>query len=242
MSIEQKSHDRPLELLAKMQTRAVEQFEVELGEFRMSMLAMASCCEQALTRLRDAGWVPFDSAAKLMTELSAAADLEHTRATRLAQEIDVAKRELADVRAECNAEIEAAREAARRYQEETTASCARDLNAARELALAAMQAEAKAREELTALQARNQEIVDAQMLRLVELKRELEQASTEADRSRAAAETANKEAVAKLTRRPAPAAQQIVLQSDRNHLTPEFSQIEAALKDTPPLPAWERTA
>jgi hypothetical protein len=103
-----------------------------------------------------------------------------------------------------------------------------------------MDAEAKARQELTAMQARNQQIVDAQMLRLVELKRDLEAASVQSERSRVAAESANREAVAKLAQRVAP--EQRHHDPSRHDLTPEFAAIEAALADSPPVPAWERIA
>ena len=99
-----------------------------------------------------------------------------------------------------------------------------------------------ARQELTAMQARNQEIVDAQMLRLVELKRDLEAASVQAEVSRVAAESANREAVAKLAQRAAAAPEPRRHDPGRNDLAPEFAAIEAALAGSPPVPAWERIA
>lgn len=105
------------------------------------------------------------------------------------------------------------------------------------------------------MQARNQEIVDTQMLRLVELKRELEVASAEADRARVAAETANREAVAKLGQRveqqqprpqpvqpEQPRPQPVRRDPTLNDIDPEFAAIEAVLAGSPPVPAWERTA
>jgi hypothetical protein len=251
-----------LDLLARMQSKAVERFELELSDLRTTMMAMATCCEQSLTRLRDARWISFDAASRIVTDLSEAAETESSRASWLAGELDAAKRQLDDVRAECRSEVDAARreiedirtqcevevavarEAAVRYRDDTAAASARELNAARELATSAMEAEARVREELTALQTRNQEIVDAQMLRLVELKRELERASAEADRARVAADAANREAVAKLAQRVAPEPPRPV-EPSRNQLTPEFEAfeaIEAALAGSPPVPAWERIA
>jgi hypothetical protein len=249
------------DLLARMQGKAIERFELELSDLRTTMLAMANCCEQSLTRLRDARWVSFEAASRLVTELSDAADAERSRAARLSEDLEAAKHAVEEVRAECRAEVEIARDAAVKYRDETYASCMRELNAARQLAVSAMDAEARVREELTAMQARNQEIVDGQMLRLVELKRELELASADADRARVAAETANRESVAKLSQRPAaltptpaptpapePAREVVALhrndvaQPHRNDLTPEFSDIEAVLAGSPPVPAWERIA
>ncbi len=229
-----------LQLLAKMQSKASDRFELELGDLRTSMMAMAATCEESLGRLRDARWLPFDNVSRLVTELTEAVDAERARSASLAEELETAKRALEEFRAECRSELESARVLATRYREETAASFAQELNAARELAVAAMDAEAKARQELTAMQARNQEIVDAQMLRLVELKRDLEAASAQAERSRVAAESANREAVAKLAQRVAPEPRQS--NPNRNDTTPEFSAIEAALAGSPPVAAWERIA
>jgi len=230
----------PLQVLSKMQSKASDRFELELGDLRTSMMAMAACCEESLGRLRDARWVPFDGAARLITELTEAVEAERARSARLSEELETVKRSVEAFRTECRVELESARAAALRYREETAAAFAQELNDARQLAVTAMDAEAKARQELTAMQARNQEIVDSQMLRLVELKRDLEAASVQAERSRVAAETANREAVAKLEQRAVPEPRQHG--ASRNDLTPEFAAIEAALAGSPPVPAWERIA
>jgi len=259
MSIGNEPHTNALDVLARMQGKAVERFELELSDLRTTMMAMATCCEQSLSRLRDARWISFDAASRIVMDLAETAETERSRATWLAGELDSAKRELDEVQGECRSEVDAARrelddvrtqcevevavarEAAIRYRDDTAAACARELNAARELATSAMEAEARVREELTAMQMRNQEIVDAQMLRLVELKRELERASAEADRARAAADVANREAVAKLAQR-VPAEHARPAETSRNQLTPEFDAIEAVLAGSPPVPAWERIA
>jgi DNA repair exonuclease SbcCD ATPase subunit len=230
----------PLQQLAKMQNKAVDRFELELGDLRTSMTAMAACCEESLARLRDARWVPYDAVSRLVTELTETVESERANSARLSSELQSAKRAVEEFRAECRAELASARAAALRYREEAAASFAQELNSARELAMAAMEAEARARQELTAMQARNQEIVDAQMLRLVELKRDLETASAQAENARTVAETANREAVAKL-------AQRVVTEparhdANRADLTPEFAAIEAVLAGSPPVPAWERIA
>jgi DNA repair exonuclease SbcCD ATPase subunit len=254
-----------VDLLTTMQSKAIERFELELSDLRTTMMTMATCCEQSLERLRDAKWISFEAASRVVTDLSEAAEAERSRASHLSADLETAKRELDEVRAacrteigaakheldsvrtQCEMEIAAARKAALHYRDET-AAFTRELNAAHELAASAKDAEASMREELNAMQARNQEIVDAQTLRLVELKRELERASAEADRARAAAELANREAVAKL-------AQQAVLEhpravefqprpveANRNLLTPKFEAIEAVLAGNPPAAAWKQSA
>ena len=98
-----------------------------------------------------------------------------------------------------------------------------------------MDAEANVREQLTPMQARNQEIVDAQMLRLVELQRELERTSAEAERPHAA-ERIVPEPSGGAQSQPRP------VEAKRNHLTPEFHVLDAAVAGSPPVPAWERIA
>jgi len=240
MTTENTHPSGPLQLLAKMQSKASDRFELELGDLRTSMTAMVACCEESLARLRDARWLPFDSVVRLVTELSEAADAERQRAARLSEELEATKRGVETFRTECLAELKSARAAAVRAREEAAASYAQELTAAHELAVAAMDAEAKARQELTAMQARNQEIVDGQMLRLVELKRDLEAASAQAERARMAAEASNREAVAKLAQKiPSEPKHH---EPKRNDTAPEFSAIEAALAGSPPAPAWERIA
>ena len=251
--------------LSKMQSKAIERFELELSDLRTTMMAMAACSEQSLARLRDTRWISFDAASRLVTDLLEAAEAERSRASQLSEDLDATRRELDEVRAECRKEIEAAkdeldkrrtqcemeiavaRKAALHYRDETEAFT-RELNAAHQLAALAKDAEARVREELNALLTRNQEIVDAQSLRLVELKRELECASAEADRAREAAELANREAVAKLAQRAvheqpgAMESQPRPVEANRNLLTPQFEAIEAVLAGSPPAAAWEKIA
>jgi len=265
MSTENESQAAAVDLLAQMQSKAIERFELELNDLRTTMMAMATCCEQSLARLRDVRWISFDAASRLVTDLAEAAEAERSRASHLSEDLEAAKRELDEVRAECRTEIGAARQeldnmrtecemeiavarkAALHYRDETEAFT-RELNAAQELAALAKEAEVKVREELNAMLAHNQEIVDAQSLRLVELRRELECASVEADRARAAAESANREAVAKLAQRAVHEqprtveSQPRLVEANRNLLTPQFDAIEAVLAGSPPVAAWERTA
>lgn len=272
MSTGNESQAVAADLLTKMQSKATERFELELSDLRTTMMAMAACSEQSLARLRDARWIPFDAASRLVTDLLEATEVERSRASQLSEDLEAAKRELDEVRAACRTEIEAAkheldkvrtqcemeiavaRKASLHYRDETEAFT-RELNAANELAALAKEAEARVRGELNAMLTRNQEIVDAQSLRLVELKRELESASAEADRARAAAESANREAVAKLAQRAVHEQPRVVesqprvvesqprpVEPNRNLLTPQFDAIEAVLAGSPPVAAWERTA
>jgi hypothetical protein len=241
--------DRPADRLAKLQREALDRFELELSDMRTTMAAMASCCEQSLTRLRDAQWVPYESTSRLVDDIATGSEAERVEIARLTEELAATRLELERVRAECRAEIEAIREEAARECAEAVASSQRELEEARELANLAVESELNVREELTAMRARNQEIVDAQMLRLIEFKRELEVASAEA-RARAAAENsgdsgpaqdqtpaaAEPQAPAAAAPAPATAAPEL----NRHHRAPEFSAIEAVLASSPPVAAWER--
>ena len=255
-----------LDLLATMQSEAIERFEVELSDLRTTMMAMATSCEKSLTRLRDARWISYDDASRMVAQWCEAAESERSRAEQLAADLEAVKHELDDVRAscrtkivaakdeidevrtQCEVEIAIAREAANSHRDDRAAAHTRELNAARELARSAMNAEANMREQLAAIGARNQEIVDAQMLRLVELQRELERVSAEADRARTAAERVNREATPNLGQPPAPdqpaaaESQPRPVEAKPNHLTPEFDRIDAVVAGSPPVPLWERTA
>jgi hypothetical protein len=193
MSTDQGLKDRALDALARIHNQTLERSELELNEIRAAMMAVNARCEQSLSTMREARLVPFGAVSELVTALCAAADAERQRAATTKDELEAARHELEDVRADSRAQIAAAHEAAARHREETVASCLRELNAARELAMSAMSAESRVREELAAMQTRNQGIVDAQMLRLAELKRELEAASAETERAHLAAETASRQ-------------------------------------------------
>jgi hypothetical protein len=239
MTTDHGSKDRALDALAKIQSQTLERLELEMNEIRGAMTAASARCEQSVATIRDARLVPLAPVSELVTALCAVADAERARAASAREELDAIKRELEELRVECRAQIAAAHEAAARYREETVASCLRELDAARELAMSAVSAEARVREELTALQTRNQEVVDAQMLRFAELKRELELASADTERSRAVAATASKPAPVKAPD-PSPNADVILEpEPNRHHLAPLFSAIDAALAESPPVPVWE---
>jgi hypothetical protein len=266
MSTENPLQPAVLDLLTRLQSDAIERFEVEFKELRTTMIAMAASCGQSLTRLRDGRWISLDDASRIVSDWCEAAEAERSRATQLATdleaarqeldevrassrtEIDAAKQEIDEVRTQCEVEIAIAREAANSHRDDRAAAHTRELNAARELARSAMNAEANVREQLAAIGARNQEIVDAQMLRLVELQRELERVSAEADRARTAAERVNREATPNLGQPPAPTqpaaaeSQPRPVEAKPNHLTPEFDLIDAVVAGSPPVPLWERTA
>lgn len=208
--LEPASQPSTADIVAKVQTKIIEQLEVELNEMRAAMSSM-------------------------IADLTATADRERAQAATLAAELDAARRELDDVRHECRLEIEDIDKRSVRYCEETAARYAQELSAARERAQSAVAAEASAREQLAALQARNQEIADAQMLRIVELKRQL-------DLANATAAATPSEAPVEPARRP---VRPDVTRHDpnRHRRPPEFAAIEAALAGSPPVAAaWERIA
>jgi DNA repair exonuclease SbcCD ATPase subunit len=226
----------PADAMARLRQTAVERFDLELRDMRATMLAMASCCEQSLERLRDAKWVSFDAVSDLVRDLGAEAARERSRADRLSEELATARRELDEVRVERQKAIETARQAA-------AAEFKQELVAAREAAEAAKSAEAKIREELTAVRTRNQEIVDAQMLRLLEFKRELEVASAQAQRLRKKADPDETAPQAAPSSDPAPAANPLVRTDPAsNDEPPEFAAIEAVLAGSPPVAAWPAPA
>jgi hypothetical protein len=217
MSTEHDSRDRALDLIAKMQRQAIEQFESEMTEMRAAMVALAARWDQSLARLREDRWVPFDAVSELVRDLAAAADVERSRTAQLSNELDTVGRDFERLRTASLAEIEAARE----------------------LALSAVQSEARVRRELQAVQARHQEIVDGQMLRLVELTRALEAATAEPGQAHTVDEATNREGVAKSSQKAIPAAINLEPVPSRHHLVPVFSAIDSALAGSPPVPAWE---
>jgi len=234
---------RRVDMLAALKTDATERFDRELDEVRA---AASACYEEAFTRLRNAGWVPLNAVSRLVEDLSAVLDLERARASSLAADLDAAKRdleagkrEMEAARAQCQAAVQAAREAAARERDEAVAQFNRDLNAARERAESTAAAEARVREELAAVRLRSQEIVDAQMLAMVDFKRQLEQASAMAERARAETDNAV-DAAATRPVKVTEAAAEIQPQAGtrRNEQAPEFAAIEAVLAGSPPLGAW----
>src|SRR5689334_3988599 len=143
MNSEPDAQDRPADLLAKLQREAADRFELELSDLRTSMAAMAACCEQSLTRLRDAQWVPYAGASRIVDDITAGSNGDRAEVARLTEELAVARLELERVRTECRAEIEAVREEAAREREEAVATCHRELEEARELANLAVESELK---------------------------------------------------------------------------------------------------
>jgi hypothetical protein len=259
------TQDRPADLLLKLQSDALHRFELELDDLRTTMAAMAACCEQSLTRLRDARWVPFEAASQLVDEVAAEAERERSAASELAEELAEARRELERVKDECRVEIESVyeaaareREDAARQREEAAAACERELEEARAFAQLAIESESKVRSELNAVRARNQDIIDAQMLRLMEFKRDLEQSSTTVMRPVPVGEAAAPQrslpqpAIESFEPETQPAPQVVPerprlevippLESTRHRHAPEFDAIEAVLASTQPVDAWERTA
>jgi hypothetical protein len=227
-----------LERLATVRDEAAGRFALELNDMHATLLAMTACCEQSLNRLRDVQWVTFDAASTLVNELAAARDRERARADQLSGDLTVATRELEEVREQLRIASDKTEEAAARAREAAAAECREELVAAREVAEKATAAEARLRDELVAVRTRNQEIIDAQMLRLVEFKRELELASSETGRHRSVAASASPfllpDPPVQNPREPGRSAD-----VERNQQPPEFDAIEAVLAGSPPVAAWQ---
>jgi hypothetical protein len=228
---------RSIDLVAALQRQAADLFDRELSSVRSAV----ALCEQSLDRFSENQWVPLDAVSRLAEELKTAAGRERTRADNLAAELEAARHDVQAAHAQFQVAINAAKEAAAREREEAAAAFARELNAARELARSIAAKESQVRQDLEAVRVRSQEIVDAQMLQLIEFKRELEQASATAERARGEAEAAKKEAAS----RPAAAPTSITkvmpqIAQNRNQRAPEFAAIEAVLAGSPPVGVWRR--
>jgi hypothetical protein len=228
----------PVEQLAARRDEAAARFALELSDMQATLLAMTACCEQSLNRLRDVRWVTFEAASSLVNELAAARDRERARAEQLSQNLNATTRELAEARQECRLAREHAEATAAGARDVAAAECREELAAAREKAENAAAAEARLRDELIAVRTRNQDIIDAQMLRLAEFKRELELASAESGRARATTAAASPFL---LPDPPAETPRELLRNADldRNRQPPEFDAIEAVLAGSPPVAAWQ---
>jgi hypothetical protein len=220
------------DVLATLQSQSAR-FDRELADVRS---AISECYERSIGRLSDARWVPLDEVTRIVDELNGAVALEQARAMSLAADLEAARCEVENVRALCEVAVHSANEAAAREREEAE-KFSRDLSAALEAARASAATELQLRQELRAVQVRSQEIVDGQMLQLVEFKRELEQASAEADRARAQVESVRKENVRRLAQVQPISAKVEAARKDR---VPEFAAIEAVLAGSPPVGTWQR--
>jgi hypothetical protein len=229
----------PLERLATLADEAAARFALELSDMHATLLAMTACCEQSLKRLSDVRWVTFDSAASLVNEAIAARDRERTRGEQLAADLNAATRALADARQECRLAREQAEQVAARAREAAAAEYRDELAAARQLAEKATAAEARLNEELTAVRVRNQEIVDAQMLRLAQFRRELELASAGSGRARANAAVSASPFLLPDPPVEGSKAPERSADLERNQQPPEFDAIEAVLAGSPPVAAWQ---
>jgi hypothetical protein len=220
--------------LPTLQREATERFARELDDVRA---AMAASCEQAVGRLLDTRWVPLEAVTQLVDDLTAVATRERERAANLAAVLESTKRDAEAIREQSRAAVNAAQETAARERVEYVASLIRELDTARETATSAAASEAQLREELAAVRARCQDIVDAQTLQLTEFKRGLEQASAEACRARAEAEAAKKEASTRPAQVTALVKSRPQAKPGQNDSAPQFDAIEAVLAQSPPLGA-----
>src|SRR5215471_8034333 len=109
MNTENPTHPTELDILARMQSETHQRLELELNELRTAMMAMATSCEQSLTRLRGTRWIAIDDASRAVAEYSEAAETERSRAAQLTGDLETAKLQLDEVRAASRTEVEAAK-------------------------------------------------------------------------------------------------------------------------------------
>jgi hypothetical protein len=232
MSTSNELDKRRDDILSTLQSQSTR-FDRELADVRS---AISECYERSIGRLGDARWVPLDEVTRIVDDLNATVAFEQARASSLAAELEAARCEVENVRALCEVAVHSANEVAAREREQAEKS-SRELNATLEAARASAATELQLRQELRSVQVRSQEIVDGQMLQLIEFKRELEQASAEAERARAQVETVRKENVRRLAQvQPISAKVEAV----RKERVPEFAAIEAVLAGSPPVGTWQR--
>ena len=210
--------DPALELLARLRSEASERVARELDDLRAHLI---KCCEHSIARLRECGFVSLDSVTPIVEALTGVAASERERANHLASLLKSTETELEMVRAECQAQAEAARQADA-VDPQMTVRLEDELDDRSDAANGAAKDQT---EELAASRTRFQQLIDAQSLELVRLKRELEQANR----------------AARVNGLPA-------LDAGRAPLTPRerlaetlpFDTIDAALSATPPVAAWPK--
>jgi len=240
------SADVPVEVavdpLTAIRTEAGDRLARELHNVR---IALTVCYDEAVERLSDNQWVPLDLVTQLVNKLVGETAAERERAAGLGHALAAAKGEVQNIRAECEAVINATQAAAAQERKETAARFAQELNAAREAVKSAAAVESHTRAELSNVRKRCQEIVDAQMLQLVKFKRELEfgEGTPKIDRARPAANAASRDTDPNPTQAATPVATVVGARVERNRNgAPGFDAIEAALAESPPLGKWPSRA
>jgi chromosome segregation ATPase len=210
--------DPSLELLERLRDEASERVGRELDDLRAHLI---KCCEHSIERLRDCGFVSLESVTPVVEALAGMAASERERANHLDNLLRATETELEELRAEHQTLTDSAREADTDCREMAT-RLERELDHAREAAAKAVDDSAA---ELVASRTRFQQVIDAQSLELVRLKRELDQANR-GDR---------------IAGRPAlDAGRGPLTARERLAETLPFEAIDAALSATPPVAEWPK--
>ena len=218
MATESSPLDPSLELLERLRDEASERVGRELDDLRAHLI---KCCEHSIERLRDCGFVSLESVTPVVEALAGMAASERERANHLDNLLRATETELEGLRAEHQTLTDSAREADTDCREIAT-RLERELDHAREAAAKAVDDSAA---ELVASRTRFQQVIDAQSLELVRLKRELDQANR-GDR---------------IAGRPAlDAGRGPLTARERLAETLPFEAIDAALSATPPVTEWPK--
>jgi len=210
--------DPSLELLERLRDEASERVGRELDDLRAHLI---KCCEHSIERLRDCGFVSLESVTPVVEALAGMAASERERANHLDNLLRATETELEGLRAEHQTLTDSAREADTDCREIAT-RLERELDHAREAAAKAVDDSAA---ELVASRTRFQQVIDAQSLELVRLKRELDQANRGY----------------RIAGRPAlDAGRGPLTARERLAETLPFEAIDAALSATPPVAEWPK--
>jgi len=211
--------DPSLELLERLRDEASERVGRELDDLRAHLI---KCCEHSIERLRDCGFVSVESVTPVVEALAGMAASERERANHLDNLLRATETELEGLRAVHQALTDSARQADTVDCSEKAIRLERELDHARE---AAAKAAGDSAADLVASRTRFQQVIDAQSLELVRLKKELEQANR-GDR---------------LAGRPAlDAGRGPLTARERLAETLPFEAIDAALSATPPAAEWPK--
>lgn len=207
-----------LELLERLRDEASERVGRELDDLRAHLI---KCCEHTIERLRASGFVSVESVTPVVEALAGMAASERERANHLDNLLRSTETELEGLRVEHQA-LTDSHQADTVDCSEMATRLERELDHAREAAAKAVDDSSA---ELVASRTRFQQVIDAQSLELVRLKRQLEQANR-GDR---------------LAGRPAlDAGRGPLTARERLAETLPFEAIDAALSATPPVAEWPR--
>lgn len=218
MATQSSPRDPSLELLERLRDEASERVGRELDDLRAHLI---KCCEHTIERLRASGFVSVESVTPVVEALAGMAASERERANHLDNLLRSTETELEGLRVEHQA-LTDSRQADTVDCSEMAFRLEQELDHAREAAVKAVDDSAA---ELMASRTRFQQVIDAQSLELVRLKKQLEQANR-GDR---------------LAGRPAlDAGRGPLTARERLAETLPFEAIDAALSATPPVAEWPK--